>query len=102
MANVEFYIPKNISVPLDLTVCVDGEYINYARTDGGFIFSTRIKDKEKAMDAVKQIINVIVAEHDEVAHGVWWETKSLEFVEQEERYKIGENILWRYRIKDIY
>lgn len=102
MADIKFYIPKGHTIPLRLQVYVDDDLIEYERVRDGFIFYTQIKDKEKALKVVKEIINKIKEENDEVAHGVWWETISLEFAEQEERYYVGEILIWYYHIKDIY
>lgn len=102
MSNIDFYIPKNESIPTDLRLYVGDNYVEYTRTNGGFLFKTLIDDEDKAMEVVQQIVDKMKSEHDETEHGVTWSTVSLAVVPQDERYKIGVWVEWKYRVRDSY
>ena len=102
MSEIKFYIPKDETIPTDLRLYVDGVHVKYERTDGGFIFHVLLDDEEDAMEVASKIVQRMIMEHDESQHGVSWRTISLEVVPQEERYKIGTTIEWKYRIRDSY
>lgn len=102
MSEIKFYIPKYETIPTDLMLYVDDVYVKYERIDGGFAFHVSLDDKEKAMKVVNEIVQKMIKEHDESQHGVSWRTVSLEVVPQEERYKIGTIIKWKYRVRDSY
>ena len=100
--NIKFYIPKSETVPTDLRLYVDETYVRYERIDGGFRFYVSEDDEEKAMQIAVKIIDQIIHEHDESEHGVSWKTVSLEIVPQDERYRYGTIIEWKYRVRDSY
>lgn len=61
-----------------------------------------LEDEQRAIGVAQEIVEKIKREHDEQEHGVSWRTVSLEIVPQEERYKIGTIIEWKYRVRDSY
>lgn len=100
--NIKFYIPKNETIPTALRLYVDDNFITYERVNKGFIFKTLIDDENEAVKVVKKVVNQMIYEHDETEHGIRWATISLKVVPQEERYKVGTNIEWIYRVRDSY
>lgn len=100
--NIRFYIPDSLTIPTDLILYVEDTYVNYKRIHGGFRFHIHEDDEIKAMGIAKQIADRMIFEHDESEHGVTWCTVEFKIVEQEERYKIGTDIDWFYRIRDSY
>ena len=104
MSEIKFYIPKSETIPTELRLHVDDIQVTYYRIDHGYGFRFEIYtiDDEEAMEIVKQIVKRIEYEHDDAPHGVTWVTTSLEIVPQEERYKVGTIIDWKYRIRDSY
>ena len=102
MSQIRFYIPKGETIPTDLRLYVNDVYVGYRRIHGGFRFSISLDDEEKAMDVVKEIVQKMKLEHDESQHGVSWRTVSLEVIQQEERYKTGTIVEWKYRVRDSY
>ena len=100
--NIKFYIPKSETIPTDLRLYADETYVRYERIDGGFRFYISEDDEEKSMQIAKEIIEVMIHEHDESEHGVSWRTVSLKIVPQDERYKMGTIIDWKYRVRDSY
>lgn len=102
MSDIKFYIPNDETIPTELRLYVGDVYVTYERTKGGFTFSILLDDEEKAMEVAKEIVQKMIREHDESQHGVSWRTVSLEVIPQEERYKIGTLIEWKYRVRDSY
>lgn len=102
MSEIRFYIPEGETIPTDLRVYVDDVYVDYERIKGGFRFRVFLDDEDRALDIVEEIAQTMIREHDESEHGVSWRTVSLEVVPQEERYKIGTVIDWKYRVRDSY
>lgn len=102
MANIRFYIPEDETIPTDLRLYVGDVYVKYKRIQGGFRFHILLDDEEKAMEVAKEIIQQMKLDHDEPQHGVSWRTVSIEIVPQEERYKFGTIIDWKYRVRDAY
>ena len=102
MSEIRFYIPKDETIPTDLRLYVDDNYVKYERIDGGFRFRTLLDDENKAMKIVEQIVAKMKREHDEPEHGVSWRTVELNIVPQEDRYNIGTIIDWKYRVRDSY
>ena len=102
MSDIKFYIPKSETIPTDLRLYVDDIYVEYERIDGGFRFGILLDDEEEAMKIAEQIVAQMVQDHDESQHGISWRTISLEIEPQEERYKIGTNVVWKYRVRDSY
>ena len=100
--NIRFYIPNGITIPTALILYVGDIYVCYNKIKGGFRFHIHEDDEEKAMEIAKQIAHKMEYEHDESQHGVTWETIEFKIVEQEERYKIGTDIDWFYRVRDSY
>ena len=54
------------------------------------------------MSIAERITQVMRSEHDESEHGVSWRTESLRIVSQEERYRSGTIVDWKYRVRDSY
>ncbi len=102
MSEISFYIPSNETIPTELRVYVGDDYVSYERIESGFRFRTLIKDEDRAMKVVKEIVQMMIREHDDSEHGVSWRTVSLEIVPQNERYRIGTDIDWKYRVRDSY
>lgn len=102
MSDIRFYIPKHETIPTDLRLYVDGEYVDYYRIDNGFRFSVLLEDEEAAMKVVEKVVTRIKQEQGEPEHGVSWITTSLKIVPQNERYRIGTIIDWTYRVRDSY
>ncbi len=102
MADIRFYIPKDETIPTDLRLYVENVYVVYKRIQGGFRFYISLDDEEKAIEVAEKIVQKMKREHDESEHGVSWRTVSLEIVPQEERYKFGTIIDWKYRVRDSY
>lgn len=102
MSEIKFYIPNDETIPTDLRLYVDDVYVTYKRTKGGFTFHILLDDEEKAMGVAKEIVQKMIREHDESQHGVSWRTVSLQVIPQEDRYKIGTLIEWKYRVRDSY
>ena len=88
---IEFIMQNGETIPTDLMVRVDGETVTYERIFSGYRFYLLTMDEAKAMEVVNQIIAVMVREHA-------WRTESLRVVPQEERYRIGTKIDWKYRM----
>lgn len=102
MSEIRFYIPEGETIPTDLRVYVDDVYVDYKRIKGGFRFRTLLDDEDRALEIVGEIAQTMISEHNESEHGVSWRTVSLEVVPQEERYKLGTVIDWKYRVRDSY
>lgn len=102
MSEIRFYIPEGETIPTDLQVYVDDVYVVYERISGGFRFRVFLDDEDRALDIVEEIAQTMIREHDESERGVSWRTVLLEVVPQEERYKIGTVIDWKYRVRDSY
>lgn len=102
MSDIKFYIPNDETIPTELRLYVGDVYVTYERANGGFTFHILIDDEEKAMEVAKEIVKKMIIEHDESQHGVSWRTVSLKVIPQEERYKIGTLIEWKYRVRDSY
>lgn len=102
MSSINFYIPKGETIPTDLRLYVDDVYVVYRRIYGGFRFCVLVDDDEKALKIVSKIVDLMKHEHDEPQHGISWRTEALEVEPQEERYKIGVNVVWKYRVRDSY
>ena len=100
MGNIKFYIPNSETVPTDLRLYVDDVYVVYERTVGGYSFRILLDDEEKAMKVAKQIVKRM--EYESYDHGASWRTVSLEVVPQEDRYKVGTVIQYKYRVRDSY
>jgi len=102
MSEIKFYIPESETIPTELRLIVDGEYVWYERIQGGFRFWIGTLIEEKAMAIAELITSIMRWEHDESQHGVSWVTTSLEIVPQEERYRTSTIIDWKYRVRDSY
>lgn len=102
MSEIRFYIPSDEIIPTALRLYVGDVYVAYERIEGGFRFYTYLENEEEAINVVKEIVDQMISDHDESQHGFSWRTVSLEVVPQEERYKIGTIIEWKYRVRDSY
>lgn len=102
MSDIKFFVPKRETIPTDLRLYFDDVYVRYERIEDGFKFMVDCEDENKAMNIVKEIVKRIEYEQDELQLGVSWRTVSLEIKQQNERYKFGTIIEWKYRIRDSY
>lgn len=102
MTDIRFYIPEGETIPTDLRLYFGDVYVVYLRIDRGFRFEILLDDENEAMKIAEEIVQKMIREHDESQHGVSWRTVSLEVIPQEERYKIGTLIEWKYRVRDSY
>ena len=102
MADIRFYVPKSETIPTDLRMYVGDVYVEYERIYNGFRFCILLDDEEEAMKIAEQIVAQMKQDHDESQHGVSWRTVSLEIEPQGERYRIGTNVVWKYRVRDSY
>lgn len=108
MSDIRFYIPNGETIPTDLRLYVGDVYVQYERifaSSGyfsGFTFRVALDDEKKAMEIVKEIVQKMMWEHDESRHGVSWRTLSIDIVPQDERYRSGTMIEWKYRVRDSY
>lgn len=102
MSDIKFYIPKDETIPTDLMLYVDDVYVKYHRIKNGFRFEILLDDETEAMKIAEKIVERMTLEHDEAQHGIFWRTKSLVVIHQEERYKIGTIIDWEYYVRDSY
>lgn len=100
--NINFFIPKDNKIPINLALKVDDIHVNYKKINNGFEFDVFIKDKDKALDIVKTITSQIKSEQDESEHGVSWRDVSYE-VKSEDSFGTGLVVIeWKYRIRDSY
>lgn len=102
MSDIKFYIPKSETIPTSLRLYVGNVYVNYYRIDAGFRFEINLEDEAEALNVAEQIVKKMIADHDEAQHGVTWRTVSLMVAPQEERYKVGTIIDWKYRVRDSF
>lgn len=102
MADIRFYVPKSETIPTNLRLYVGDVYVVYERINDGFRFNILLDDEEKAMEIAEQIVAQMEQEHDEPQYGISWRTVSLEIEPQKERYRIGTNVVWNYRVRDSY
>jgi len=98
---IEFYVPKSEKVPTQLRLYVDGHYVRYNRLDNAlgydFMFLSEV-NADEAIALTKEIAAVMC--NQSYDHGVQWRVVSMEVLEQEERYKIGEIIRVIFRARD--
>lgn len=99
---IKFYIPKDLTIPTDLILRVGDTQVNYERIHHGFRFHILEDNEIKAIEIAKLITSRMISEHDESQHGVTWVTVDLKVVPQEERYKVGTDIDWTFRVRDSY
>lgn len=100
MNNIEFYIPKNESIPTSLRLKVDDVAVTYRRVENGFEFIIDVESDEKALEIANEIIDVMKLEHDESQHGVSWRTVSLTLIPT--MWDFQRVVLWKYRVRDSY
>ena len=102
MSDIKFYIPKNETIPTGLRLYVGDVYVEYERISGGFRFYISIDDEERALEIARKIVEQLKRDHDESEHGVSWRDVSLTVIPQEEWYKVGTYIEWKFRVRDSY
>ena len=102
MSYIRFYVPNDETIPTDLRLYVGDVYVRYERIEGGFRFDISLDDENEAMKVANEIVQAIMLEHDESEHGVSWQTTSFKVVPQEERYKSGTIVEWKYRVRDSF
>lgn len=99
---IQFYIPKNETIPTMLRLYVDNMYVTYRRIANGFVFNVLTDDEDLALEVVQAIADRMMFEHDESEHGVSWRTVSMKVLPQEPRFKVGTDVEWIYRVRDAY
>lgn len=97
---IEFYIPKDETIPTDLRLKVDGIDVYYERIKGGFRFYVYVDSDEKALDIVEAIAGQMISDHDESQHGVSWCTVSMEVTT--DTWGFRRIVDWKYRVRDSY
>ena len=101
MSDIKFFIPKGQTIPTVLELRVDDVSITYERIEGGFEFCVWIRDRDKAVGIVKEIVAKIKSEHDDPKHFVTWRTVSIDVVEESERYGFGYVRIWyKFYVRD--
>ena len=98
--DIKFYIPKDITIPTDLRLVVDGVSVHYKRINGGFEFRIGVDDDAKAIEIANEIIAVMKNEHDESQHGVSWRTVSVELIPSD--WDFERTVLWKYKVRDSF
>ena len=58
----------------------------YKTAEDGFEFCVWIRDRNKAVEIVEEIIAKIKSEYDDLKHFVTWQTNSIDVLEVNERY----------------
>ena len=102
MSEIRFYIPEGETVPTDLRLKVGETDVTYERIHSGYRFYIHMDDEEEALKIAEQITQRIRNEQGEPQHGVTWVTVAMYVVKQEERYRIGTIVDWKYRVRDVY
>lgn len=102
MSDIRFYIPEGETVPTDLRLKVGETDVTYERIRSGYRFYIHMDDEEEALKIAEQITQRIRNEQSEPQHGVTWVTVAMCVVKQEERYRIGTIVDWKYRVRDVY
>lgn len=102
MDDIRFYIPEGETVPTDLRLMAGDVPVTYERIYSGFRFRIYEDDEQKALEIAERITQVMRSEHADHKHGVSWRTESLRIVRQEERYRSGTVVDWKYRVRDSY
>ncbi len=100
MADIKFYIPKNITIPTDLRLVVDDIGVYYKRISGGFEFKIYVDNDAEALEIADKIITAIKNEHDEPQHGISWRTLSVEIIPCE--WDFQRVVVWKYYVRDSY
>lgn len=108
--NVEFYIPQSQRIPTELRLKVDGKQVTYHRLyPSGCEYPGRFgydfyfysgETVEEAMDITKELAEIMCWQSYD--HGSQWRITSMEPVQQNDRYKIGEIIRVLFRVRDSY
>lgn len=98
MSEIKF-VTNGYKIPLTLEVEVDDISVTYISMTGGFEFTAWTEDKEKALDAVKKIVDEIIRERSDPKHLVSWRTESLEVVEHIARYGYT-TVEWKFYKRD--
>ena len=98
---IEFYIPKDEKVPTQLRMYADGHYVIYNRLEDRFGYDFMFMgdvSADEAVDLAKEIASVMCDQSYD--HGAQWRVVSVDVLEQEERYKIGEIVRVIFRVRD--
>ena len=100
--NIEFYIPKDQVIPTRLRLKVDDEDVYYALVPHqfGYDFEYFGISAERAMEITEHLASVMCDQSYD--HGSEWRVVSIEPVEQDGRYKVGEIVRVLFRIRDSY
>ena len=97
--DIEFRIPSDEIIPTRLSLKVDDVIVNYERCRDcfGYNFTIYTTLKERAVDIVKHLANVM--ENQSEDRGSRWVTKSIEPIDQDQfsiTYKV------QFRMRDSY
>lgn len=101
--SVSFYIPSSEIIPTKLRLLVDGKHISYTRLSGQFGYDFEFNNGETEAEAVEMAEYLAkVMCYQSYDHGQEWRVTSVELVDQEKRFKIGEIVRVLFRIRDSY
>jgi len=98
MSEIKF-VTNGYKIPLGLEVAVDGISVTYTKMTGGYEFTAWTANKDKALEAVNQIVDEIIRERSDYKHFVSWRTESLEVVGNDDRYGYT-MIEWKFYVRD--
>lgn len=99
MSDIKFFIPKGQTIPTALELLVDDVRVNYKRVYCGLEFYVWVRDRNKAVGIVEEIVAKIKSVHDDPKHFVTWRTVSIDVLEESERYGYV-RIWWKFYIRD--
>lgn len=97
------YIPASEIIPTKLRLLVDGKLVSYSRLKDTFGYDFEFNNGETEDEAVgmaEYLAWVMCCQSYD--HGQEWLVTSVELVDQEKRFKIGEIVRVLFRIRDSY
>ncbi len=99
---VDFYIPKDQTIPTRLRLKVDGIDVYYSRLHDqfGYDFEFYGVTEEKAMEITENLTAIMCSQSYD--HGSQWRVTAIYPVEQDERYKASEIVRVIFRVRDSW
>lgn len=99
---VDFYIPKDQTIPTRLRLKVDGIDVYYSRLHDqfGYDFEFYSVTEEEAMDITENLAAIMCSQSYD--HGSQWRVIAIYPVEQDERYKASEIVRVIFRVRDSW
>lgn len=101
--SVKFYIPGGEVIPTKLRLFVGEKYVSYIRLNDQFGYDFEFNNGEteaEAIELAKYLAQIMCDQSYD--HGQEWRVISVELVNQEKRFKIGEIVRVLFRIRDSY